>query len=236
MLDITQKPYHCYNEEIKQLSIGIQSQADVRFIGFSRVHPNRERFMICSEKDWNLDLYNRKLYRYGLYEKPIHELVSGFNMWDHLPYAPPEVYGHARSFGIAHGLTILQQHGDYCDSFVFATRPGNSLINNFYLNQKELLLDFIKDFYNQMAILIIDLENHKITMPNNPIKQSNPVLTLTVRQRECALLLAQGSKTKEIAKKLLLSPRTVESHIDTLREKFQVKNRPELIYAISKIL
>lgn len=236
MVDITQKPYHSYNEAIEQLSTDIQSNADVRFIGYNRAFPNRERFMICTEKDWNIDFYTaRQLYRYGVYEKPIHELVSGFNMWDHLPYAPQEVYGHTRSFGIDHGLTILQQHGDYCDSFIFATHPGNSLINNFYLNQKEILLDFINNFYTQMKVAITELDKHRIKLPDIVNMKSNPSLLLSPRQKECAMLLTQGSKTKDIAQRLMLSPRTVEYHIDALREKLSAKNRIQLIHSLRNL-
>lgn len=238
MVDTTQKPYYIYNEAIDQLMKPIQSLATVRCLGFGRVFPNRERFMIVYEKEWSVDFYNRQLYRYGLYEKPLHELVSGFNMWDHLPYAPPEIYVHTRkTFKIAHGLTILQQHGDYCDSFVFATHPGHNQINNFYLNQKELFTAFIKNFYTQLAKPLVELENHKIIMPDmKSAMTSNPYAFFSPRQKECALLLTCGLSTKSIAQKLLLSPRTVEYHIDSLREKLQVKNRSELIYTISKIL
>lgn len=236
MVDITQKPYHSYNEAIEQLSIDIKSKGDVRFIGYNRAFPNRERFMICTEKDWNIDFYTvRQLYRYGVYEKPIHELVSGFNMWDHLPYAPQEVYGHTRSFGIDHGLTILRQQGDYCDSFIFASQPGNSLINNFYLNQKELFLDFINHFYTQMKETIEELGKHRIKLPDIINVKPNPFPRLSSRQKECARLLTEGFSAKEIAQKLLLSPRTVECHIDALREKFNAKNRVQLIHSIKNI-
>ncbi len=237
MVDTTQKPYYCYNDAIDLLLKPIQSLADVRLLGFGRVFPNRERFMICYEKEWSIDFYNRKLYRYGLYEKPIHELVSAFNMWDHLPYSPPEIYIHTRkTFDIAHGLTIVQQHGDYCDNFVFASRPGNNQINNFYLNQKDLFTEFTKVFYETMVKEIVDLENHKIIMPNMINLNPNPISILSPRQRECALLLAAGDQTKEIARKLVVSPRTVEYHLDALREKFQVNNRIQLVYSLKNLL
>lgn len=237
MVDITQKPYFSYNQAIEQLMQPIQSQADVRFLGHARMFENRDRFQICSHKVWSVDFYTRELYRYGLYEKPIHELPSGFNMWDHLPYAPPEIYVHTRkTFGIAHGLTIVKNHGEYVDSFVFATTPGNNQINNFYLNQKERFESFVENFSCKLAKTLEDLKSHTFSIPSNIQFRANPISLLSPRQKECAILLTQGSKTKEIAQKLSLSPRTVEYHIDAVREKFQAKNRPELIYVMGKIV
>jgi DNA-binding CsgD family transcriptional regulator len=238
MVDLTQKPYFCYDDAIKAISQPIRALADVRLIGYSRVFRNRERFLICTYKEWCVDFYTeRQLYRYGLYEQAPHELPSAYHMWDHMPYAPPEIYLHSRkTFNIAHGLTIIKQHGDYCDSFVFVTHPGNNQVNNFYLNQKELFESFIQDFYMKMAPTIGDLSSQRIIMPTDIQFVTNSILTLSPRQRDCALLLAEGSRTKEIAGKLHLSPRTIEGHINSLRAKFGAKNRLQLVGSLREVL
>lgn len=237
MVNITLKPYFNHNDAIIPLMEPLQSLVDIRLIGYSRMFANRERFLICPFKDWGVDFFTiSQLYRYGLYEKP-QDIPSGYNMWDHLPYAPPEIYLHNRKkFNIAHGLTIIQQHGDYCDSFVFATHPGNNQINNFYLNQKDLFTAFTKDFYDKMAPTLTDLVTQTFMIPANTTTVSNPVLTLTPRQQDCARLLIEGITAKEIARVLQVSHRTVESHINLMKDKFQAKNRVQLIGTLGKML
>lgn len=237
MSDIRHKPFFNHNEAIDSLMVPLQSMVDIRLLGYRRLFPNQERFLICTDRQWNIDFYTEnQLYRYGLYEKPMKELTSSYDMWDHLPYAPPEIYQHTRKkFGLAHGLHIVQQHENYSDTFVFATQPGNNQINNFYLNQKELFEAFIHDFYERMSNILIDLTAERFALPQGTSFVSHPIQSLTPRQQECARLLIDGLSAKEIARILQLSHRTVEFHIDIMKEKFGAKNRLSLIGLLSKI-
>jgi DNA-binding NarL/FixJ family response regulator len=57
---------------------------------------------------------------------------------------------------------------------------------------------------------------------------------LTPDERQVLGLLCQGSKTKDIADELFLSPRRVEQHLTSMYRKTQVSNRTELVrWAIS---
>ena len=51
---------------------------------------------------------------------------------------------------------------------------------------------------------------------------------LTAREREVLQLIARGYQYKEIASRLYLSPRTVESHVSAVLRKLQLSNRHEL--------
>jgi DNA-binding NarL/FixJ family response regulator len=56
---------------------------------------------------------------------------------------------------------------------------------------------------------------------------------LTVREREVLELLADGKTTKEIAFRLKVSPKTVETHRQNIMEKLGISNTAELVkYAI----
>jgi LuxR family transcriptional regulator, quorum-sensing system regulator SolR len=52
---------------------------------------------------------------------------------------------------------------------------------------------------------------------------------LTKREMDCAVLLVQGKTNQDIADNLFISPRTVETHLESLRMKTNCKNRRELI-------
>lgn len=65
------------------------------------------------------------------------------------------------------------------------------------------------------------------------ISNSRPVVALTARERQVAMLLVQGQVTKEIARTLELSPRTVEVYRANLLKKFDVRNGTELLAALS---
>jgi two-component system response regulator NreC len=58
---------------------------------------------------------------------------------------------------------------------------------------------------------------------------------LSDREKEVLTLIAKGFSNKEIAEKLVISVKTVETHKSNLMEKLQMKTRPELVaFALKK--
>jgi DNA-binding NarL/FixJ family response regulator len=55
------------------------------------------------------------------------------------------------------------------------------------------------------------------------------VSTLSPREREVAIAVGQGTSTAEVARRLEVSVRTVESHVWHLYRKLGVHNRVELV-------
>lgn len=58
---------------------------------------------------------------------------------------------------------------------------------------------------------------------------ANPLDVLSARQREVLKLLAEGSTTREIAEKLSVSAKTVETHRAQLMERLDVHTIPDLV-------
>lgn len=60
---------------------------------------------------------------------------------------------------------------------------------------------------------------------------------LSIRQRQVLRLVGQAMTTKEIGRELKISPRTVEVHINEVRNKLGVRNKVEMaLYAHGIIL
>ena len=60
--------------------------------------------------------------------------------------------------------------------------------------------------------------------------------SITAREKEVLLLLAQGLSTKEIASRMGISFHTVESHRKNLRFKFSAKNSTELLMKVMNVV
>jgi DNA-binding NarL/FixJ family response regulator len=58
---------------------------------------------------------------------------------------------------------------------------------------------------------------------------------LSPKEMEILKLIAEGQTTKEIAQKLIISTRTVETHRNNMMKKLKVKNTPELINKASQL-
>lgn len=235
MVDITKRPYFSYGHVLDSLFDPIRSRGDIKPLWFTRKYPNQERFLIINDDKPIIDYFSQGFYRYGLFEKDTQTYQSGFHMWDHLPSDPHKFYEYMRKeHSLAHGLTIVQQVGEFCDFFAFAAQPNNSQINNFYLNKKDLFTNFIQDFYDALSPTLAELSNHRIVLPCDVNDSKSSLILLSPRQYDCASLLAQGLTSKEIARSLNLSHRTVEHYIEDIKEKFNVKNRAQLMSAFLK--
>jgi DNA-binding CsgD family transcriptional regulator len=57
---------------------------------------------------------------------------------------------------------------------------------------------------------------------------------LTRREKEVALLAAEGIASKDIAERLFLSPRTVDNHLQSVYAKLGVTSRAELRAALAR--
>jgi DNA-binding CsgD family transcriptional regulator len=61
-----------------------------------------------------------------------------------------------------------------------------------------------------------------------PAATPSPADGLTQREREVALLVADGLRSREVAERLGIASQTVKSHLKTIFDKLGVRNRVEL--------
>ena len=52
---------------------------------------------------------------------------------------------------------------------------------------------------------------------------------LSSREQEILEQVAMGELAKQVARSLVISPRTVERHVENIRQKMQARNTPHLI-------
>lgn len=79
--------------------------------------------------------------------------------------------------------------------------------------------------------------------PDNPFERSvwsfadisalRPIVALTLRERQVAMHIAEGRTSKEIARLLEISHRTVEAHRSRLQEKLGARNTAETVARIT---
>ena len=119
--------------------------------------------------------------------------------------------------------------------------------NNNYLEGTSLLRDGVKGYGNvymhpvhlQQAVEVIESGNvwiypelalHLIrNISNTNSADENKMSTLTEHEKECAMLVADGSSNKEIARTLDRQEITIKKHLSSVYQKLNVKNRMELM-------
>jgi DNA-binding NarL/FixJ family response regulator len=78
-------------------------------------------------------------------------------------------------------------------------------------------------FSPMLAGFVLDAFAGEIEIPSDP-----EVDQLTVREKEVLRLIARGYTYKEVAKRLTISVKTVETHVSAVLRKLQLSNRHEL--------
>ena len=63
----------------------------------------------------------------------------------------------------------------------------------------------------------------------NQVGQQDDFVTLSEREREVMQCIARGLSSKQCAQELGIAPRTVERHVENLRNKLNARNKPHLV-------
>lgn len=146
--------------------------------------------------------------------------------------------------------TIYEKDINYRHVYFFATSQDNTNIIDLYINKKFVLDTFITYFKERAAPLLAmttsehliktQLQIRQVKMQENAsniqhflndIEQyiGKKSEALTIREKECAKLLMEGFTSKEASKILHVSHRTVEFHIDKIKQKLKCHNKAQLI-------
>lgn len=158
-----------------------------------------------------------------------------------------------------HGLTISQKSSDYVETWSFTTSKNVEGMHQFYINNLQILQHFVKHFELKMAHIMHSISPDNLAFFSTPfdldvnleviddkikdfftntqlirsyVSSTNIGAKLSPRELECLLYIASGLSMKQIAIKLYISPRTVETFINSIKTKTGLHYKSQLISLI----
>lgn len=190
-------------------------------------------------------------------------LDSGIYLWTDI--LELEIVNDAKDYFQIHNvIQFLDEYKTYREIFIFGGGNENNKIISFYLNNLDLLQKFIFFFKGESKYLFEKADRNRILFPcfvkNTSFIKTNHMrknvsrlngkymeqfqmrlhnhltASLTEQQVTCLYHVIHGKTAKEIAKILRLSYRTVEEHLDNLKNKLHCKTKHELIEAYFKYI
>lgn len=213
------------------------------------------RYMdITNDLSWKEKLLNHNLYqifvRNFIEPLKVHNSKPHILYWQSSSTSSDSLLREISNHGVRSGLNVIKVNDDHIENYCFGSSKEILTISHHMPNQDkiEIFCKYLKEnilSYGRLKNYILgdtghrfDLsyETNSFALPYNKKFSSNNHPTLTHRQRECAILLSSGFNTKEIARILELSPRTIETHIEVMKDKLQSKNRVQLISSLNEIL
>jgi DNA-binding CsgD family transcriptional regulator len=142
------------------------------------------------------------------------------------------------------------------------TPTGKTSLESLYLNHPQLLNSFAVHFKRELNPILIQMEpeannlqelkgkdyfSNQFVCPEIPSKvrqayyrdlgigcEAEKAEMLSQRERQCLKLLLQGKSSKETAAALKLSPRTIESYFENIKNKLSCWSKNEVFQAAKR--
>jgi len=203
-------------------------------------------------------------YNADVHVNPKHCHLSNCLMWDMLDLKGQarQMIQDAHDQNVKHMFTLIKPSEAHVDYYHFGTHLESNSINQRYVNQLDLLEAFISYFTDKMRVLpnlakaydlkfsinppdpslyelgllnSLSLEDKMDFLDQIQINKINNKGLLTKREWDYVPLILLGLTSKEIARKLNISVRTVEEYTAVLREKFKAKNKMDLVVKLLEL-
>lgn len=238
------------SRDIRHLSSSLERIGITHFT-YLKTFRDDSQIYLSSDAKWIEDYYGLQLYKSSLFEKKQEDYQSGFYAWD--PNDDSDVFLHGKKyFNTGNGMTIIQKNNESCEFYFFSGNLSDQFLINRYLNDRDLFKKFSVFFNSAAKKIIHEAEKDKIHINNKEnFKQKIPMLDqkireefireissskyntglfrLTYREREIISLILDGKTTKNISNILYISPKTVDRHLENIKEKLECENKVELI-------
>lgn len=132
----------------------------IHYFNHIRVFDDGSRLSFGTNGLWLQHFFDNSYYKIGNFSsKP---LVSNYLLWKFLP-SDGVLEIASKEFNIDNGITIIEKNKTYTDLYLFASTRNNDAINNFYINNLDVLKHFI-NYYKEKSSLFIDS-----CIPDKPI-------------------------------------------------------------------
>lgn len=231
----------------------------ISWFGYVKQYNDNTRIHLDNNPLWAAHFYksyHRYLAAFALIEK--QEYLSGFYLQDYFPSYMQLIIKEARdNFAICNSLVVIEKFAEYQEIYFLGMKSESKQFVNVYLNYQDLIKKFIVYFKKSASRLIETADKNRIALPwqkkpkifNGDIvnlkekvdtlqyflfkqessKNDDRISLLTKKEYQCLLQMALGKTSKEIARELFVSYRTIENHIANLKDKLGCKRKAELI-------
>jgi len=232
-------------EDITQIMLPYLKRHGMTVFNYYRIYSNSTLVRLSTDSEWTKH-YFKMNYMNNLTVPPSYiAKPKNYYIWMEED-CPLMLKDAALNFNTSNGISIAVRHKDSIEYFCFATTLKNkTIINDFYINNLDLLNTYSLHFKDQAQSIIKLCDKNRIIFSNASLAaqtlsndleffNSKQAITpahkkLTKLQRDCGNLLS-GLSHKDIAAKVNLSPSTIETHLDNMKfnkitkRQFQILN------------
>lgn len=244
------------HEVVREICEPIFKLFELNFFRYLRVFPDGKRIHLCSNPHWTETFYTKQYYNIAWFDAvKLNQPKNIEAIWDKKAVREDNAVGiDARThFDIHHGISIVRPGNGYYEIFDFAANQNNGQINNVYLTHLHFFERFFFYFREKAAFLIKDAEKEPIKiehlfktdylldkdnvsefLKNTEIKHYTLSMLgkdvyLTPKETECVYWSVLGKSAVEISLIVNCSKRTVEIHLESVKQKLGLSKISQVI-------
>lgn len=213
---------------------------NLNYFQYLRCYRDGSFFVLCNHAEWIQASFNYATDQ-GL--RLIHSTNDEDTIKDHRflfiweNHIQRDLLNFAKeNSNICNGVSFVERHKSFYDMVAFAAPASNVNALERFMNNQQELGNFLIKFRNENKSLFAEAKKNKYNL-SEELQDINKELLLaqsdnchlTKRELEILLLMKQGFSRKGICKALDLSPRTLETHLNRLKDRFDIAHASLLV-------
>jgi len=240
--------------DVKEIAKPFFDISGISYFHYGAFYKSGHCVALCSNTEWHKFWVEADLYLLNA-----NYPTNSYNLCE---ITSPIIAENAKKyFKIDHFFEITKEYEDHYVLAGFDTNCGNDRIVDYYLNNRDLLERFTLYFKEQAHKLIAlsEKKGNRIILPefrdknfelrpagvheidfisqkntNQQADFNNHIRLFSKRELDCIRYLLLGNSMRETGDKLLISPRTVETYIENVKNKLGCNKKSELIAELLK--
>lgn len=236
----------------------------ITYFTFDRTYNDGSHIRLTNSGSWIENYYRQELYKVAIFERPPEIFSNGYVLWDWLNREPiysaaalhnidhgltiiesHQKYSDFFHFGTACNKAIspenLISRIDYLKRFILCFKQKMKSIidtsDKHRIKLPSLNQNVVQEECLNPNLNSLDLSSfiNKTEFTRLYLDNGENSIYLTHREIEVLLALKAGERSIQAAKDLAISERTLESHINNIKEKFECKTMFELGYRLGSL-
>lgn len=231
--------------DIKLICKPVFEKFDLAYFSYGRFYDDGKCILLCTNQNV---FHNHFKKGYKLTVQPEEKDAQKNEVYNLILVnndSPEIIVDEYTQFNHGTMIDLIKKHDGYYEMFCYVSKDISLHPANQFLNSLDVINDFSNEFLQKSNKIIQKAQNQIIELPpsmlpeingkinNNKIENiiflNDKKILLSERQFQCLQLIGIGKSSKEIAKFLDLSYRTVETHIELIKEKLNCSRRSDLL-------
>lgn len=125
----------------------------IHYFNHIRIFSDGSRVSLGTNGSWLKHFFDNAYYKIGNFSSKTSSLDYNYLLWKLLP-SDGVLEVASKEFNIDNGITFIEKKQLHTDLYLFASTRNNDAVNNFYINNLDILKHFI-NYYNEKSRLLI---------------------------------------------------------------------------------